>query len=89
MPETPKNPLTRTQVISMIVCTLLLLVYLTIVTWVLYQKIMEWFTLEWLMQHLEWAVALLLVGCIILFFFPILLGWQLRQDKKKEKEKTQ
>ena len=50
---------------------------------------MEWFTLEWLMQHLEWAVALLLVGCIILFFFPILLGWQLRQDKKKAKEKTQ
>ena len=50
---------------------------------------MEWFTLEWLMQHLEWAVALLLVGSIILFFFPILLGWQLRQDDKKAKEKTQ
>jgi hypothetical protein len=41
------------------------------------------------MQHLEWAVALLLVGCIILFFFPILLGWQLRQDEKGEKEKIQ
>ena len=35
MPETQKNPLTRTQVISMIICTLLLLVYVTIVTWVL------------------------------------------------------
>tara|TARA_Y100000588_G_C13898842_1_gene771939 strand:+ start:362 stop:511 length:150 start_codon:yes stop_codon:yes gene_type:complete len=45
---------------------------------------MEWFTLEWLMRHLEWAGALLLFGCIILFFFPILLGWQLRQDEKKE-----
>ena len=50
---------------------------------------MEWFTLKWLMQHLEWAVAILLFGCIILFFFPILLGWQLRQDEKKAKEKTQ
>tara|TARA_Y100000590_G_scaffold193862_1_gene220309 strand:+ start:387 stop:539 length:153 start_codon:yes stop_codon:yes gene_type:complete len=49
---------------------------------------MEWFTLEWLMRNLEWAVALLLAGCIILFFYPILLGWQLRQDEKKDKDGT-
>ena len=36
---------------------------------------MEWFTLEWLMENLEWAVGLLVIGCIILFFFPILLGF--------------
>ena len=30
---------------------------------------MEWFTLEWLMKNLEWAVGLLVIGCIILFFF--------------------
>ena len=48
---------------------------------------MEWFTLEWLMRNLEWAVGLLAMGCIILFFFPILLGWQLRQDAKKEQMK--
>jgi len=48
---------------------------------------MEWFTLEWLMKNLEWAVGLLAIGCIILFFFPVLLGWQLRQDAKKEQMK--
>tara|TARA_B100000073_G_scaffold132754_2_gene108742 strand:+ start:1498 stop:1617 length:120 start_codon:yes stop_codon:yes gene_type:complete len=34
------------------------------------------------MKNLEWVVALLAVGCIILFFFPILLGWQLKQKEK-------
>ncbi len=44
---------------------------------------MEWLTLEWLMINLEWAVGLLVIGIIILFFFPILLGWQLGQEKKE------
>ena len=43
---------------------------------------MDWLTLEWLMINLEWAVGLLAIGCIILLFFPILLGWQLKQDAK-------
>jgi len=47
---------------------------------------MEWFTLEWLMKNMEWAVGLLVIGCVILFFFPILLGWQLKQDAKKKEE---
>ena len=47
---------------------------------------MEWFTLDWLMRNLEWAVGLLLVGIIILFFFPILLGWQLKQDENNESD---
>ena len=47
---------------------------------------MEWLTLEWLMRNLEWAVGLLLVGCILLFFFPILLGLQLKQGKDSENE---
>jgi hypothetical protein len=38
------------------------------------------------MQHLEWAVGLLLFGCIILFFFPILLGWQLTQDDENDSD---
>ena len=37
------------------------------------------------MRNLEWAVGLLVVGCIILFFFPILLGWQLKQDEHEKK----
>ena len=36
------------------------------------------------MQHLELVVGFLLVGCIILFFFPILLGWQLKRDEKND-----
>jgi hypothetical protein len=45
----------------------------------------DWFTLEWLMNNLEWAVCLLSVGCVILFFFPVLLGWQLKKsDSDKE-----
>jgi len=43
----------------------------------------EWFTFSWLMEHLEWAVGLLLIGIIILFFFPIMLGWQLKQREKE------
>ena len=43
---------------------------------------MEWLTLDWLMSNLEWAVGILIVGIIILFFFPILLGWQLKNDAK-------
>ena len=35
---------------------------------------------------MEWAVGLLVIGCVILFFFPILLGWQLKQDAKKKEE---
>ena len=40
---------------------------------------MEWFTLEWLMKNLEWAVGLLVVGCLILFLFPIFLGYDLKK----------
>ena len=50
---------------------------------------MEWFTLEWLMRNLEWAVGLLMVGCIILFFFPILLGLQIKQDDDGEKDQSE
>lgn len=45
----------------------------------------DWFTLEWLMNNLEWAVGILGVGCVILLFFPILLGWQLKNSANKEK----
>ena len=46
---------------------------------------MEWFTLSWLMNHLEWAVAILGIGCIILFIFPILLGLDMKK-KSDNKE---
>ena len=34
MDESPKNIVTKTQVISMVACTVLLLIYITLVTWV-------------------------------------------------------
>ena len=40
--------------------------------------------MAWLQDHLNWAIGLLLVGIIILFFFPILLGWQLKKRRKTE-----
>tara|TARA_Y100000768_G_scaffold211840_1_gene159609 strand:- start:249 stop:371 length:123 start_codon:yes stop_codon:yes gene_type:complete len=40
--------------------------------------------MAWLQEHLSWAIGLLLVGIIILFFFPILLGWQLKKDEKQK-----
>ena len=45
---------------------------------------MDWLTLEWLMTNLEWAVGLLAVGCLILFLFPVFLGYDL---KKKSRSK--
>lgn len=35
MSETPKNAVTKSQILSMVICTVLLLVYVTLVTWVL------------------------------------------------------
>ena len=46
---------------------------------------MDWLTLPWLMENLEWAVGLLGLGCILLFFFPIFLGWQLQNRDKNKK----
>ena len=35
MSDTPKSVLTKTQIISMIACTVLLVIYVTLVTWYL------------------------------------------------------
>lgn len=42
----------------------------------------DWFTLTWLMDHMGWVVGILGLGLVILFFFPILLGIQLKNDTK-------
>jgi len=49
----------------------------------------EWFTLLWLMENLNWFILLLGFGIIILFFFPVLLGYDLtkKNDSTKNKEK--
>jgi hypothetical protein len=38
--------------------------------------------MSWIQQNLEWAVGLLLVGIIVLFFFPLLLGYQLKEEEE-------
>ncbi len=45
---------------------------------------MDWFTLEWLMTNLEWAVGLLVVGCLILFLFPVFLGYDLKKKAENQ-----
>ena len=44
----------------------------------------EWFTLMWLMNNLHWFILLLGVGIAILFFFPVLLGYDLTKKGDSE-----
>ena len=39
----------------------------------------EWFNISWLMQNLHWFIILLGVSIILLFFFPVLLGIDLKK----------
>ena len=45
---------------------------------------MDWFTLEWLMKNLEWAVGLLAAGCLVLFLFPVFLGYDLKKKAENQ-----
>ena len=88
MSKDPKINITMTQAVSMIVCTVLLLIYVTLVVWYLWYML-DWLTVEWLMINLEWVIGVLLFGCFILFFFPILLGWQLKKDGENSEWKME
>jgi len=46
----------------------------------------EWLTLLWLMDNLNWIILFLTFSIIVLFLFPILLGYDL-YDKEKKKDK--
>ena len=48
----------------------------------------EWFNINWLMHNLHWVFILLGLGILILFFFPVLLGYDLKKkaDKIENKE---
>ena len=43
----------------------------------------EWFNMMWLMQNLHWFIALLVVGIILLFLFPVLLGYDLKSKAER------
>ena len=41
----------------------------------------EWFTLKWLMANLNWIILFLTISIIILFLFPIILGYDLYKNE--------
>ena len=40
----------------------------------------EWLTLIWLMENLNWIILFLSISIVILFLFPVLLGYDLYDD---------
>ncbi len=44
----------------------------------------DWLTMHWLMENLGWIITCLLISLSLLFFFPILLGLQLKDETHKE-----
>jgi len=47
----------------------------------------EWLTFSWLMDHLGWIVFGLLTSLGVLFVFPLLLGFQLKNEMSKKQNK--
>ena len=48
----------------------------------------EWFNITWLMQNLHWFIILLGVSIFLLFFFPVLLGLDLKNKANNLKSKN-
>jgi len=46
----------------------------------------EWFTLSWLMKNLHWFILLLTVSIFILFLFPVLLGYDIKNKAEEVKK---
>ncbi len=48
----------------------------------------DWITIQWLMTNLDLIVGFLVVSVLMLFFFPVLLGHDLKKkaDQIKDKE---
>ena len=44
----------------------------------------NWFTLEWLMENLEWVGAVMFISLAALLFFPIILTIEFRKLCKKK-----
>ena len=49
---------------------------------------LEWFTIGWLMANLHWFILLLIISITILFFFPLLLGYDLKKKVDKVDEQN-
>jgi hypothetical protein len=46
---------------------------------------LDWLTLHWLMDNLGWIIFGLLSSLVVLFLFPLLLGLQLKNETKNNK----
>jgi len=46
----------------------------------------DWFTIYWLMENLHWFILILVITIILLFLFPVLLGYDLKDKADKMKE---
>ncbi|SVC91176.1 uncharacterized protein METZ01_LOCUS344030 [marine metagenome] len=47
---------------------------------------LDWLTFQWLMDNLGWIVFGLLLSLGLLFFFPLLLGFQLKNEIKHKQD---
>jgi len=48
----------------------------------------EWFTFLWLMKNLHWFIIFLIISIVILFLFPVLLGYDLKKKADKVDDVT-
>jgi len=48
----------------------------------------DWFTLSWLMENLHWFILFLVISIIVLFFFPVLLGYDLKKKNNSINDKA-
>ena len=49
----------------------------------------EWLTFTWLMDNLLWISVGMMVSMLILFIFPLLLGYSIKDEgEKKQANKT-
>ena len=46
--------------------------------------IWSWLTYGWLVENLGIIIVILLIGVVILFIFPILLGYDIKKDANKK-----
>ena len=44
----------------------------------------EWLTFTWLMDNLFWICVGMIVSMLILFIFPVLLGYSIKDEAEKQ-----
>ena len=44
----------------------------------------EWLTFTWLMDNLLWICVGMIIAMLILFIFPILLGYSIKDEAEKQ-----